>query len=75
MRTVFLFSVLLLFVALIPPASNSMYHGSRLCVQLQGVCRKDSCNTIEERIGHCTTYKPCCRKWWLSSFMPTPEPM
>ncbi|XP_020844729.1 beta-defensin 130B [Phascolarctos cinereus] len=75
MRIVFLFSVLLLFVSLIPSTSISMYHGSRLCAQLQGVCRKDICDTIEERIGRCTTHKSCCRKWWLSSFMRTPEPM
>ncbi|XP_072490485.1 beta-defensin 130B [Notamacropus eugenii] len=55
-------------------AMGGMQHGSRLCVQLQGVCRKDSCDTIEEKFGRCTAREVCCRKWWLSPFIPTPEP-
>ncbi|XP_043836971.1 beta-defensin 130B-like [Dromiciops gliroides] len=74
MRIMFLFSVLLLFVALTPPARSTLGRGSRLCGQLHGACREDSCYSIEEKIGHCTKYKLCCRKWWLSSFLPTPQP-
>ncbi|XP_074140830.1 beta-defensin 130B [Sminthopsis crassicaudata] len=73
MRIMFLFSVLLLFEALIPPARCGMSHSSNLCVQLQGVCRKNSCDTTEESIGLCTTHKLCCRKWWLLPLVPRPQ--
>ncbi|XP_051831937.1 beta-defensin 130B [Antechinus flavipes] len=76
MKIMFLFSVLFLFVALLPPgrrcttripAKSFSFWTSKICLTLHGICRKQICNPTEQTIGQCSKKKKCCRFLWIKS--------
>ncbi|XP_036106455.1 putative beta-defensin 109B [Molossus molossus] len=42
------------------------------CLNLAGICRRDSCKIIEDTIGGCRRRWKCCRAWWVLIPIPTP---
>ncbi|XP_023371307.1 beta-defensin 130-like [Otolemur garnettii] len=48
--------------------------GQKQCVVLKGICRDDSCTSIDDTIGVCGARKKCCRRWWILYPYPTPIP-
>ena len=42
------------------------------CLNLEGICRRDTCRTTEDIIAYCKRRWKCCRSWWILRPIPTP---
>uniref|UniRef100_A0A8C3VJ64 Beta-defensin-like domain-containing protein n=1 Tax=Catagonus wagneri TaxID=51154 RepID=A0A8C3VJ64_9CETA len=42
------------------------------CLNVNGICRRDTCKMTEDTIGACKRRWKCCRAWWILLPVPTP---
>uniref|UniRef100_A0A3Q1LLP1 Beta-defensin-like domain-containing protein n=1 Tax=Bos taurus TaxID=9913 RepID=A0A3Q1LLP1_BOVIN len=70
MRLHLLLSTLLL--TLLSPVRSGMGSARNHCLNLEGICRRDTCRTTEDIIAYCQRRWKCCRSWWILMPVPTP---
>uniref|UniRef100_A0A8C9DFC4 Uncharacterized protein n=1 Tax=Prolemur simus TaxID=1328070 RepID=A0A8C9DFC4_PROSS len=68
MRLRLLLSTLLLLLTLLPSGKSVTGH----CLNLSGICRRDTCKVSEDIIAACRRRWKCCRVWWILIPIPTP---
>ncbi|XP_045391575.1 putative beta-defensin 109B [Lemur catta] len=71
MRLRLLLSTLLL-LTLLPSVRSGMSSSEGHCLNLSGICRRDTCKVSEDIIAGCRRRWKCCRVWWILLPIPTP---
>ncbi|XDB65323.1 hypothetical protein AB1E18_018614 [Capra hircus] len=54
----------LFFLTLLSPVNH--------CLNLNGVCRRDTCKLTEGTVATCRRKWKCCCTWWILFLVPTP---
>uniref|UniRef100_A0A4W2EE11 Beta-defensin n=1 Tax=Bos indicus x Bos taurus TaxID=30522 RepID=A0A4W2EE11_BOBOX len=62
----------LFFLTLLSPVRSGMGSARNHCLNLEGICRRDTCRTTEDIIAYCQRRWKCCRSWWILMPVPTP---
>ncbi|XP_043749312.1 LOW QUALITY PROTEIN: putative beta-defensin 109B [Cervus elaphus] len=68
-----LLSALFLSLTLLSPVRSGFSSAENHCLNVNGVCRKDTCKLIEDVLGTCRRSWRCCRAWWI--LLPVPMPI
>ncbi|XP_037382459.1 beta-defensin 109 [Talpa occidentalis] len=72
MRSAVLLVAILSFMSRAPPVRSGLASAVNHCINLSGICRRDTCKVIEDIIGGCQRRWKCCRRWWILMPIPTP---
>ncbi|XP_045021051.1 putative beta-defensin 109B [Bubalus bubalis] len=61
------------FLTLLSPVRSGLSSAVNHCLNLNGVCRRDTCKLTEDILGTCQRRWKCCRAWRI--LLPVPMPI
>ncbi|XP_060038182.1 beta-defensin 109-like [Erinaceus europaeus] len=66
------FLLTLLLMTLLPQVRSGLGAAESHCINISGICRRDTCKVNEDIIAGCRRRYKCCRAWWILLPIPTP---